>query len=83
MVYYFLLGLLLVLSWAGVVGDQELLWSGGNGKPTWAKVAWPMIILTISQGRLAIVDLVCQSRALLGKEWATFRWGASHKIQTH
>ena len=46
---------------------RNFLWSGGDGRPARAKVAWPVIILPTSQGGLGIIDPGCQSRALLGK----------------
>ena len=46
---------------------RNFLWSGGDGRPARAKVAWPVITLPTSMGGLGIVDPACQSKALLGK----------------
>ena len=46
---------------------RNFLWSGRDGSPARAKVAWSAIVLPIEQGGLGIVDPACQSRALLGK----------------
>lgn len=46
---------------------QNLIWFGGDGRPTRAKIVWSNIILPTSQGSQGLVDSVCQSRALLGK----------------
>ena len=46
---------------------RNFLWSGGDGSPTRAKVAWSVITLPTSRGGLGLADPACQSRALLGK----------------
>ena len=46
---------------------RNFLWSGRDGGPARAKVAWPVITLPTALGGLGIVDPACQSRALLGK----------------
>ena len=46
---------------------RNFLWSGGDGRPARAKVAWSVITLPPSHGGLGIIDPICQSRALLGK----------------
>ena len=46
---------------------RNFLWSGRDGSPAQAKVAWPVIVLPIEQGGLGIVDPAYQSIALLGK----------------
>ena len=46
---------------------RNFLWSGRDGGPARAKVAWPVITLPTPLGGLGIVDPACQSRALLGK----------------
>ena len=46
---------------------RNFLWSGGDGSPTRAKVAWSVITLPTSRGGLGLIDPACQSRALLGK----------------
>ena len=46
---------------------RNFLWSGGDGQPARAKVAWAVITLPLAKGGLGIIDPVDQSRALLGK----------------
>ena len=47
---------------------QNFLWSGGDGRPARAKVAWSIIVQPPTAcGSLGIIDPACQSRALLGK----------------
>ena len=38
-----------------------------DGSPTWAKVAWPVVMLLTEHDGLGIVDLAYHNRALLGK----------------
>lgn len=46
---------------------QNFLWSGNDGSPARAKVAWSVITLPTVLGGLGLVDPASQSRALLGK----------------
>ena len=46
---------------------RNFLWSGNEGGPARAKVAWSKIILPRHKGGLGIIDPWDQSRALLGK----------------
>ena len=46
---------------------RNFLWSGGDGSPARAKVAWSVITLPTALGGLGLVDPPSQSQALLGK----------------
>ena len=46
---------------------RNFLWGGKNGSRAVAKVAWDVLIRPKSQGGLALIDPLIQSRALLTK----------------
>ena len=46
---------------------RNFLWSGREGQPTRAKVAWTMVTRPLAEGGLGLIDLIEQSRAFLRK----------------
>ena len=46
---------------------RNFLWGGKNGSRAVAKVAWDVLVMPKSQGGLALIDPLMQSRALLTK----------------
>ena len=46
---------------------RNFLWSGREGHPVRARVAWSVITLPLAQGGLGLIDPAEQSRAFLGK----------------
>ena len=46
---------------------RNFLWGGKNGSRAMAKVGWDVLIRLKRQGRLALIDPLMQSRALLTK----------------
>ena len=46
---------------------RNFLWGGKNGPRAVAKVAWDVLIRPKSQGGMALIDPLIQSRALLRK----------------
>ena len=46
---------------------KNFLWSGREGQPTKAKVAWEVVMRPLLEGGLGLIDPIEQSRAFLGK----------------
>ena len=46
---------------------KNFLWSGRDGQPTRAKVAWSVVTRPLAEGGLGLIDPIKQSRAFLGK----------------